>query len=123
MSRGRGQLQTMIYDVIGQAEKPLTFDEIIGVLLQEAGVNDPTARLRPDRERAYRRAIKGLCDRDLISTVGSGRPGDPYRYSFDCECALCRKVIPDGEPAITHENGRRLCLGCASGASANISII
>jgi hypothetical protein len=78
MSRGYSQGQRGFLSLILNAEKPLTYAEIIAILLQASGVNDPTAKLRPDRERSIRRALNGLCKRGAISTLGTGRPGDPY---------------------------------------------
>jgi len=68
----------------------MTFTEIISGLLRAEGVNNPTPKLRPDRERSWRRALKGLCDQNLISTLGSGRIGNPYRYTMKLSCAVCR---------------------------------
>jgi hypothetical protein len=89
MSRSCGQVQRALFAFLAKSEKPATYAEIIGVLLQTSGVNDPATKLVPNRERAIRRALKGLCDRDLISALGKGRPGDPYRYSLKHVCALC----------------------------------
>jgi hypothetical protein len=91
MSRGCGQLQRMLLGCVVNAKKPVTYAEIAAKLLQAAGVNDPTVKLRPDRERAFRRALKGLCDRGLLSALGTGRPGDPYCYTTSLVCVMCRK--------------------------------
>jgi hypothetical protein len=97
------------------AKRPVAYAEIVGEILQASGVNDPTTRLRSDRERAIRRALKGLCDRDLLSTLGSGRPGDPYRYTLNAVCVLCREEISDG--GLTTEKGGirfgTICFECA----------
>jgi hypothetical protein len=83
-------------------------------MLQASGVNDPTARLRPDRERAIRRALKGLCDRNLVSTLGTGRPGDPYRYTLARVCKLCDKKVDEGQRMLTAKAGWSVCAQCAS---------
>jgi hypothetical protein len=89
MSRGCGELQRTLLDYMVNSKKPVTYAEIIAALLQAEGVNDPTIKLRPDRERAFRRALKGLCDRDMLSTLGTGRPGNPYRYTMSPICVFC----------------------------------
>jgi hypothetical protein len=89
MSRGCGKLQKVLLSFINDASNPITYAEITSTMLQDSGVNDPTARLRPDRERAIRRALKGLCDRQLLFTLGTGRPGNPYRYTMALICSLC----------------------------------
>jgi hypothetical protein len=136
MSRGCGEVQRVLFSVIYKAENPVTYAEIVGRLLQEAGVNDPMTKLRPDRERAVRRALKGLCDRklrpdreravrralkglcdrNLISALGNGRPGDLYRYSVCSACVLCGETIPDGGAKFDGKRGC-LCLRCAAAAA------
>jgi hypothetical protein len=110
MSRGCGEIQRMLFRSVADAGKPVTYGEIVGALLQASGVNDPTTKLRSDRERAIRRALKGLCDRDLLSTLGSGRPGDPYRYTQSNVCVVCR-----GEATECLETGKgtKVCFRCA----------
>jgi len=113
MSRGCGKIQQALFTLVVSAKKPITYAEIVGDLLQASGVNDPNAKPRSDRERAIRRALKGLCDRNLLSTLGSGRPGDPYRYTRNMTCTLCCEVIPlDGEGLKT-QKGATICYGCA----------
>ena len=112
MSRGCGKLQKAALSFVVNAKRPVTYTEMVGELLQASGVNDPTAKFQPDRERAIRRALKGLCDRDLLSTLGSGRPGDPYRYTIEATCVLCREEIPDGRGLMT-KKGDVICHKCA----------
>jgi len=74
MSPGCGKIQRALFNVIHASAEPITYAEIVGALLQASGVNDPTTKLSSDRERAIRHALKGLCDRGLLSTFGTGRP-------------------------------------------------
>jgi hypothetical protein len=114
MSRGCGELQQLLFAFVVKAEKPMSCAELIAQALQYIGVNDPTHKLRPDRERAIRRALKGLCDRNLISTLGTGRPGDPYRYTPHLTCVMCREAIPDEQGGLTHpRTGASICFKCA----------
>jgi hypothetical protein len=112
MSRGCGKLQRALLSfIVGNNDnKPITYAEIVGNLLQASGVNDPTAKLRPDRERAIRRALKGLCDRDLLSAFGTGRPGDPYRYTLASVCKLCGEG-DRGEPMLSCKHWS-ICARC-----------
>jgi hypothetical protein len=112
MSRGCGQVQRMLFTSVVNAKRPITYAEIVGGLLQASGVNDPHAKLRSDRERAIRRALKGLCDRDLLSTLGSGRPGGSYRYTLNTICVVCLGEAPDGKTLSTGK-GTHVCFGCA----------
>jgi hypothetical protein len=114
MSRGCGNIQRMAISLIADAGDgaSFTYAEIVGRLLQALGVNDPDARLNPSRERSLRRALKGLCDRDLLSTLGTGRPGDPYRYVLARVCKLCGKEIGDGEPQLSFAD-YSICARCA----------
>ena len=41
MSRGLGILQRNLFQLITHAPKPMTFNEIRTVILQDLGVNDP----------------------------------------------------------------------------------
>jgi hypothetical protein len=116
MSRGCGQVQRALLAFVMNAKRPVAYAEIIAELLQASGVNDPTVKLQPSRERAIRRALKGLCDRDLLSALGTGRPGDPYRYTMSQICVLCRTETDD-EKVLHFANrlGSRgtLCFQCA----------
>jgi hypothetical protein len=112
MSRGWSKLQRALLKVVADADKPPTYAEIVGAALQSAGVNNPPGPLPPDRERAFRRALKNLCDRKALFTRGSGRPGDPYRYAFERACGCCRQEIPDGKGLVS-SNGLVICFQCA----------
>jgi hypothetical protein len=109
MSRGCGQVQRTVLAFVANAKKPVTYAEMIAELLKASGVNDPTLKLRPDRERAIRRALKGLCDRNHLSTLGTGRPGDPYRYMTSPTCVLCRE---EASSVLSFKYGA-ICFGCA----------
>jgi len=112
MSRGCGKVQKALYSFIVDHDKA-TYAEIVSALLQASGVNDPTTKLRPDRERAIRRALKGLCDRDLLCAFGTGRPGDPYRYTTALVCKLCGEG-DHGDPMLSAcEKGWHVCARCA----------
>jgi hypothetical protein len=109
MSRGCGELQRTLLDYMVNSKKPVTYAEIIAALLQAEGVNDPTIKLRPDRERAFRRALKGLCDRDMLSTLGTGRPGNPYRYTMSPICVFCREEASE----VLSGKYATICFRCA----------
>jgi hypothetical protein len=107
MSRGWSKLQRVLLSCVANADKPLTFAEVVSAL-QSAGAN----ALPPDRERSLRRALKNLCDRRNLFTLGSGRPGDPYRYTFERACGCCCQEIPGGK-ALVSRNGSVVCFQCA----------
>jgi hypothetical protein len=110
MSRGWSRLQLVLLKCVADADKPVTYAEIISGALQSVGGNDPT--LPPDRERSLRRALKNLCDRKVLFTRGSGRPGDPYRYTFERTCGCCHQEIPAGK-GLMSRNGMAICFQCA----------
>jgi hypothetical protein len=112
MSRGWSKLQRVLLKVVADANKPVTYAEIVSGAMQSVGGNDPT--LPPDRERSLRRALKNLCDRQDLFTRGSGRPGDPYRYTFEMACGCCHQDIR-GSKALLSKSGSSLCFQCASG--------
>jgi hypothetical protein len=112
MSRGLGKLQKALFGFAVNAKRSVSYAEIIAELLQASGVNDPTAKLRPDRERAIRRALKSLCDRDLLSTLGGGRPYDPYRYTLNKTCVLCREEMPVDQSLENPKTGAAICFRC-----------
>jgi hypothetical protein len=82
MSRGPGWLQHFLVRMIRDS-KPKTFAQIRALMLQDGGVNDPGARLRPSVERSMRRSLKRLCDDGVIVAIGEGGRGDPHRYCFN----------------------------------------
>jgi hypothetical protein len=99
---------------VANADKPVTYAEIVGAALQSTGVNNPTGPLPPDRERVFRRALKNLCNRKALFTRGTGRPGDPYRYTFERACDCCHQEIRDNN-GLTAGNGSTICFQCAGG--------
>jgi hypothetical protein len=114
MSRGCGSLQRFLLSFISEAGDgaSVTYAEIVGRLAEIATEGaDPTRKLPRARERAFRRALKGLCDRRLLSTLGTGRPSDPYRYTFDPVCKLCGKG--GGDKPMLSGKGWAICAKCA----------
>jgi hypothetical protein len=98
----------LLLKCVANADKPVTYAEIVSAALQ----NDPTLPL--DRERVFRRALKSLCDRKDLFTRGSGRPGDPYRYTFERTCGCCYQAIADGKGLVSR-SGLVVCFQCAGG--------
>jgi hypothetical protein len=90
MSRGFGRTQRALFLIVRGSERPITFAEICGRLLQACGVNDPDNTLKPTFQRSYRRALKRLLDQDYVMAFGEGGPGDPRRY---CLSPLLAAVI------------------------------
>jgi hypothetical protein len=79
-SRGPGKLQRALWETILQHGKPMTFDDIRAVILQELEVEAGT-RLRLSFERSLRRALHRIAEPggELI-VIGEGGRADPYRY-------------------------------------------
>ena len=72
MSRGPGKLQRLLWQILLDHGRPVTFAEIRG----RAQVDD-------SRERRARRALQGMVNHGVVVSTGSGRKGDPYHYSMN----------------------------------------
>jgi hypothetical protein len=87
MSRGPGYMQQYLLGVIGQSDKPMTFAEIAARAFPEGSFEaDMTKVLGASnvaRVRSLRRALRKLCDGNVLLAVGQGGRHDPHRYCFD----------------------------------------
>src|SRR5262245_48385227 len=99
MSRGYGNIQDYLMNMMDGAPDPLTFAEIVAIAYPEGSFESDMAKIvggsRVGRIRSLRRALTRLCDEGWVKRVGTGHRGDPYRY--------CRhhKILMDGPHAIS----------------------
>lgn len=88
MSRGLGKMQRLLWKMVYDHGKPMTFEEMREVILQALGdrapdrlVNLYRGELRPSFERSLRRALhKMVKDRGMMITCGIGGSADRFRY-------------------------------------------
>jgi hypothetical protein len=60
----------------------VTFADIRSASIVRDGGEPKGDKLRPTYERSLRRALETLVDRgDVLISDGTGRPGNPYRYT------------------------------------------
>ena len=72
VSRGPGKLQRLLWQILLDHGRPVTFAEIRG-----------RARVGDSRERRARRALQGMVNHGVVISTGSGGKGDPYHYSMN----------------------------------------
>ena len=72
VSRGPGKLQRLLWQILLDHGRPVTFAEIRG-----------RARVGDSRERRARRALQGMVNHGVVIATGSGGKGDPYHYSMN----------------------------------------
>jgi hypothetical protein len=77
---GLGKWQRTLFVLVRGSERPITFAEICGRLMQNSGVNDPDDTLPLTFRRMLRRSLKRLLDQDYVMAFGEGGPGEPRRY-------------------------------------------
>ncbi|WP_369725149.1 hypothetical protein AB8Z38_11560 [Bradyrhizobium sp. LLZ17] len=74
MSRGLGRLQRALWETILQHGKPMSFDEMRAIILQELKL-EYGSKLRPSFERSMRRALHRMAEPGgrLIAIGDGGR--------------------------------------------------
>jgi hypothetical protein len=81
MSRGFGAIQRYIGGLIRNAERPMTFEEILRTAFPKG--YEPGYQVRASVKRSFRRSLKKLIDGGGVMEIGEGGPGGPYRYFMD----------------------------------------
>jgi hypothetical protein len=109
MSRGAGKLETMLFSVICESSKLVTFAAIVETLLAEQGYNGTFTMWRDDNAsgvRSMRRALRTLIDKGFVAELGCGGRRQPFRYCVDPEIA--ESVSPETRAMMLAEAARAM---------------